>query len=236
MSGKARGFTLIELLVVIAIIAILAAILFPVFAAAKQKANQTKCLNNMTQIGKAILLYAEDHRGCFPRVWPNNWAHWGGGSGTSGPATIDGKDPTWRERTAKYTKNRAVFVCPVKTKIPSYPLYDWYIGHYGFSVFLATNDLTAWNDRISSSAIPQPSKTIMVCENRDGDWSGEPFHNTSGGSNTGVEGMFHPYHGDTNSQDPAQKGGVFLFCDCHARFLFVPQNEANNFWLWRVRK
>ena len=56
-----KGFTLIELLVVIAIIAILAAILFPVFARARAKAQQTACLSNVKQLTLAVLMYAEDY-------------------------------------------------------------------------------------------------------------------------------------------------------------------------------
>jgi prepilin-type N-terminal cleavage/methylation domain-containing protein/prepilin-type processing-associated H-X9-DG protein len=72
--GRTRwGFTLIELLVVIAIIAILAAILFPVFAKAREKARQSSCLNNQRQIAVAILMYAQDHDEVLPdhsSVWP----------------------------------------------------------------------------------------------------------------------------------------------------------------------
>jgi prepilin-type N-terminal cleavage/methylation domain-containing protein/prepilin-type processing-associated H-X9-DG protein len=63
---KNKGFTLIELLVVIAIIAILAAILFPVFARARAKAQQTQCLSNVKQIGMAVKMYASDYDGSFP--------------------------------------------------------------------------------------------------------------------------------------------------------------------------
>ena len=63
---RRHGFTLIELLVVIAIIAILAAILMPVFARAKAKANETSCKSNMKQIAFALQEYLDDWSGCFP--------------------------------------------------------------------------------------------------------------------------------------------------------------------------
>jgi prepilin-type N-terminal cleavage/methylation domain-containing protein/prepilin-type processing-associated H-X9-DG protein len=70
-SRNRHGFTLIELLVVIAIIAILAAILFPVFARAREKARQTQCLSNMKQIGLAFFMYTADYDERFPMV--ANW-------------------------------------------------------------------------------------------------------------------------------------------------------------------
>lgn len=66
MSQPARGFTLIELLVVIAIIAILASILFPVFARAREAARRTTCLSNLRQIGVACSMYAQDYDGSYP--------------------------------------------------------------------------------------------------------------------------------------------------------------------------
>jgi len=64
--ADARGFTFIELTVVIGIIAVLAAILFPVFARAREKARQARCLANLEQIGLALSMYARDHAGHFP--------------------------------------------------------------------------------------------------------------------------------------------------------------------------
>ena len=64
-----RGFTLIELLVVIAIIAVLAAILFPVFAKARAKARQASCLSNEKQVVLALLMYADDYDETLPKGW-----------------------------------------------------------------------------------------------------------------------------------------------------------------------
>ena len=69
VTGNRRGFTLIELLVVIAIIAILAAILFPVFAQAREKARGASCLSNMKQIGTGLIMYSQDYDESFPRGW-----------------------------------------------------------------------------------------------------------------------------------------------------------------------
>jgi len=68
-----HGFTLIELLVVIAIIAILAAILFPIFTSAKKRANQTNCGAHLKQISTAVMMYASDNGGRLPRLYDSAW-------------------------------------------------------------------------------------------------------------------------------------------------------------------
>ena len=91
-----RGFTLIELLVVIAIIAILAAILFPVFAQAREAARKSACTSNMKQIGLALQTYAVDYDGIFP---PSQL-----------PST--GANVSWPSMLYAYVKNEGIFVCP----------------------------------------------------------------------------------------------------------------------------
>ena len=70
-AARSSGFTLIELLVVIAVIAILAAILFPVFAQAREKARSTACLSNMRQIGTAVTMYIQDYDERYPQEHPS---------------------------------------------------------------------------------------------------------------------------------------------------------------------
>ncbi|MEJ5251747.1 MAG: DUF1559 domain-containing protein [Chthonomonadetes bacterium] len=99
MQVSRRGFTLIELLVVIAIIAILAAILFPVFAQAREKARQASCISNMKQIALAKLMYAQD----YDETLPLN--------------RIFSFDPdlsyvTWRCVVQPYIKNEGAWICP----------------------------------------------------------------------------------------------------------------------------
>src|ERR1044072_5111146 len=83
MKCSRKGFPLIELLVVIAIIAILAAILFPVFAKARAKARQTACLANMRQIGNALMMYAQDYDETLPGNSNSEVGRLGGNTNTS---------------------------------------------------------------------------------------------------------------------------------------------------------
>lgn len=104
---KFAGFTLIELLVVIAIIAILAAILFPVFAQARAKARHTACLSNTRQIGMAALMYAQDYEETLPPWRINDLLYWVGGRGV----VSDPLDKT-QGLLYPYLKNGEINRCP----------------------------------------------------------------------------------------------------------------------------
>jgi len=103
-----RGFTLIELLVVIAIIAILAAILFPVFAQAREKARMTQCLSNLKQIGTGVMMYNQDYDEMFPnaKAWGRYWT-----GEVANPALPDSLRYL-PDLTAPYTKNVDLWFCP----------------------------------------------------------------------------------------------------------------------------
>jgi len=132
-----RGFTLIELLVVIAIIAILAAMLFPVFSKAREKARTASCQSNMKQLMLAINMYAQD----YDEVLPGENYDFGGG----GNATGDG---SWRGAIYPYVKNAQVFVCP--SHRPDSPLFD---GRYNDK---GTNSSYAINDAHQDAGAPTP--------------------------------------------------------------------------------
>ncbi len=104
MQSTRLGFTLIELLVVIAIIAILAAILFPVFARARDRARQTACLSNMRQIGTAMMMYAQDYDERLPPYWV---VHFPGGSGQPRGFAFAHYD-----LVHPYIMNEQVHICP----------------------------------------------------------------------------------------------------------------------------
>lgn len=110
--ARARsGFTLIELLVVIAIIAILAAILFPVFARARENARRASCQSNLKQIGLGVMQYLQDYDEKYPRADPGGiQAYYVPGQGTS----YDGYFPYghWRFTIQPYVKSTQLFACP----------------------------------------------------------------------------------------------------------------------------
>ncbi|MEN6545721.1 MAG: DUF1559 domain-containing protein [Armatimonadia bacterium] len=136
MSSK-RGFTLIELLVVIAIIAILAAILFPVFAKAREKARQSSCLSNLKQLSLACLSYAQDYDERLPQAYISTT--------TPRYSFIQFLEP--------YVKNSQVFDCP-SANVKSTIIYNG-TRSYPFNMLLWT---------VSLGSIASPSETVMMAD------------------------------------------------------------------------
>jgi prepilin-type N-terminal cleavage/methylation domain-containing protein/prepilin-type processing-associated H-X9-DG protein len=138
---RRRGFTLIELLVVIAIIAILAAILFPVFAKAREKARQSSCLSNVKQLMIAVLSYVQDYDEGLPTSY-NPFV----------PTTTD----QWFEVLLPYMKSTQIYKCPSadKTWVTGYGWNCDYLG-YGSS----TSCSYVW-----STAPASPSETMVLAD------------------------------------------------------------------------
>lgn len=173
-QARNTGFTLIELLVVIAIIAILAAILFPVFAQARDKARQASCLSNTKQLGTAFMMYIQDFDEKFPLGfglsasigWMWNYYHavppdW------RPLASNDHRLPAypvhWANSTQPYTKNYKIGACPtgpeVRLGISDYdtPRKPWENSSYTFNGLLM---------QYSQAGIRTPSKLPLLWEGR----------------------------------------------------------------------
>ena len=175
MQSRRKAFTLIELLVVIAIIAILAAILFPVFARARENARRASCLSNMKQIGLGIMQYTQDYDEHLPTRY-NYYATSGGytlPNGSAGSTAI-----LWYMEIYPYVKNYQVYQCPSDT-LHTYT--GGYTGSFSYGVnftpsaFCSTNcgvamfpgnSLGGTSPGASLAAIDDVSGTIMITDSK----------------------------------------------------------------------
>lgn len=128
MKNRLKAFTLIELLVVIAIIAILAAILFPVFAKARERAKTTACLSNEKQIGLACMTYADDYDATYP----------------INRTAVVGGTWTWKRAILPYVKSYEAFRCPSVTEYFARNPQTGALGDESNSLPVYRNDKSQW--------------------------------------------------------------------------------------------
>jgi prepilin-type N-terminal cleavage/methylation domain-containing protein/prepilin-type processing-associated H-X9-DG protein len=203
-----RGFTLIELLVVIAIIAILAAILFPVFARAREKARQSSCQANLKQLGLSLQMYAQDYDECVM------------------PAQIDGSPNPWcwTEIIQPYLNNDQIFICPSQSDPERTAGTDGYPKGYGLNHEIhapdgyagyAGNPINPWPPA-RLSQIREPAELISAV-----DYSGDD------------SGVDYPEIDDDAAWRHNDTGNV-LFMDGHVKTMRQNQTFApKDLWLPR---
>jgi prepilin-type N-terminal cleavage/methylation domain-containing protein/prepilin-type processing-associated H-X9-DG protein len=255
---RRQGFTLIELLVVIAIIAILAAILMPVFAQAREKARQTSCLSNFKQVGTGMMMYVQDYDESYP---------------VSRLSDGTGVFSSWKYGILPYVKNLQVYTCPSNLAAicpsnqfinpaawwasscmdetwilchPSSPYRQgsprcpglngpWFSRGYTLNggVFLST-------PAPALAQLDKPAETIWLQDGRNVEpdtgpwasvrcWPGSPGISFAGDSAATCPTGLRRRYGWFVSHT---SGATFVFADGHAKTIKLQQAIMNNYFQW----
>jgi prepilin-type N-terminal cleavage/methylation domain-containing protein len=221
-----RAFTLIELLVVIAIIAILAAILFPVFAQARAQARRIACVSNVKQLGLAYQMYEQDYDETFPPdltdvyIVPTGTSQWAAGNRM-----------TWMDEVTPYVKNTQLFACPFRPK-DGLGLGDLYTGvtlnyglGYGPNWYLDTcysslgSPTYTHNVMATEAQLRAPAEAVMLGEVGPA-WGGTWL-------NLNIYNVLSALAPIQNSHGRF----TWVFCDGHAKAYTVRQTVVPNM-LW----
>ena len=201
MKRNRHGFTLIELLVVIAIISILAAILFPVFARARENARRTSCASNLKQLALGLMMYAQDNDGGLPAY--------------STPRADGTANATWAKLylpTIDYVKNDQIYRCPSAPAYP-YAVTDYRGAQYGYT--WGNGTATNWMGVKANFAgtsfidvVPDPVRTCLL---------GDAWNNTTGQGAS----QFRPTTSTWNGLRPDGhlEGANYAFVDGHVKWL-----------------
>lgn len=232
-KGK-RGFTLIELLVVIAIIAVLAAILFPVFASAKERARMATCSSNLKQVAMGFMLYVESNNETWPRLyWTTEY-----GGGAWYPPFVGKTYNGWVDMVNPYIKSKGgVQLCQSNPKW--FNNISWlsfkktnymYNHHLGYTKVATSGYPEHPNVGQKSSAIVNASRIVAVSGGSTWDEGRafDPGHDGrllppgAQGANAGNAPQMRTVHNN---------GCNFVWCDGHVSWLSVSQMKPS-MWFW----
>ena len=229
-SPTKKAFTLIELLVVIAIIAILAAILFPVFARARENARRSSCQSNLKQIGLGVLQYTQD----YDEKYPNQLS--GDGVATAAISVPLGSIPrTVADKTQPYIKSAQVWKCPSSSQDINMgsggPVYISY--HYN-GALMVQNSATE-STGISQAAVEEVARTVMLRDSANK----RSFNNfflrpqldadpTSAPTQLEISNLDRADYRNPLNIEPHFKGYNLLFCDGHVKYFDESKLGAGN--------
>jgi prepilin-type N-terminal cleavage/methylation domain-containing protein/prepilin-type processing-associated H-X9-DG protein len=246
-SGKERsrgrpGFTLIEILVVIAIIAILAAILFPVFAQAREKARAITCISNSKQLNLATLLYSQDYDETFPMGFgyylpDGGWLYSGVGDTqpnwrTTNAGFVSGMAEYWGNAIQPYTKNNQVQLCPdasttidlggtpdnVGQKVKTSITYNGLLQSQPEAGMAVPAQLPLSHEGFGKGNLYgyQAPNPFLVCPNPNAPCTYIP--NTGEGCSPDLNGTMSGWYGFIGTAYVHNGGMTFSYCDGHAKW------------------